>query len=63
MDGRPFDQQLFERGDAVDVEMVGGLVEQQQVRLQRQRERQCGALAFAARSGFGRALGRHAEAL
>jgi hypothetical protein len=46
--------EAFEQRDAVDVEMVGGLVQQQQVRLERQRERQRSALDFAA----GRALRR-----
>ena len=44
----PFSSRLFELRDAVDIEMIGGLVEQQQIGLHRERERQRGALAFAA---------------
>ena len=45
---RRFEQQLFELLDAGDVQVVGGLIEQQQVRFQRQGERQRRALALAA---------------
>ena len=45
---------VFERLDAVDVEMVGRLVEQQQVGLEREGQRQRRALALAARSALGR---------
>ena len=44
-------EQLFEQLDAGDIEMVGRLVEQQQIGLQRKGERQCCTLAFAARGG------------
>ena len=37
--GRALEQQVLEQRDAVDVEVVGRLVEQQQLRLQRERER------------------------
>ena len=46
--GRALEQQLFQRRDAVDVQVIGRLVEQQQVGLQRQCERERGALALAA---------------
>jgi hypothetical protein len=42
------EQQFLEQRDAVDVEVVGRFVEQQQLRLQREREGQRGALALAA---------------
>ena len=41
-------QELFEPGDGVDVEVVGGFVEEQQVRLPDQRARQEHAAAPAA---------------
>jgi len=44
----PLREQVLDEADAVDVEVVGRLVEQQQLRLQRQRQRQGRALAFAA---------------
>ena len=43
-------QQLLEQRDAVDVEMIGRLVEQQQVGRQRERQRERRALALAART-------------
>ena len=46
--GRTLQQQLLEQQDAVDVEMVGRLVQQQQVGLQRHRERQRRTFAFPA---------------
>ena len=42
-------QQLFQCLDAVDVEMVGRLVEQHDFRIERERQRERGAFAFAAR--------------
>ena len=44
-------EQFFEQLDTGNIEMVGRLVEQQQIGLQRKGERQCRPLAFAARSG------------
>ena len=42
-------QQILEERDAVDVEMIGRLIEEQQVGLARERERQCGPFALATR--------------
>src|SRR6185295_101229 len=47
---RHLQQQLFELCDAVDVEMVGGLVEEQQLGLESECERERRAFAFAARA-------------
>ena len=55
------EQQVLEQRDAVDVEVVGRLVEQQQLRLQRERERQRRPLALAARGGVGRDILREPE--
>ncbi len=60
---RSLDQEFFERRDAVDIQMVGRLVEHQQIGFQRQRQSERGAFAFAARGRFGCALGRNAETL
>jgi hypothetical protein len=49
MAGTHFRQQVLQQCDALDVEVVGRLVEQQQVGFQRQRQCQRGALALAAR--------------
>ncbi len=56
-------QQLLEDLDAVDVEMVGRLVEQQQFGIERERQRQRRALAFAARHLRRRGVGIHREAV
>ena len=40
-------QHTLQLCDAINVQMVGGLIQQQQVGLQRERQRQCGTLAFA----------------
>ena len=59
--GRALEQQVLEQRDAVDVEVVGRLVEQQQLRLQRERECECRALALSARGGAGRDILREPE--
>ncbi len=46
--GGPVEQQLLEPLDAVDVEVIGRLVEQQQLRFQRERRRERRTLALAA---------------
>ena len=56
-------QQLFQHQDAVDVQVVGRLVEQQQVGLQREGEGERGALALAAGDLGGRRVGVHREAV
>src|SRR5688572_27720152 len=56
-------QQVFQHQDAVDVEVVGRLVEQQQVGLEGEGPRQRGALALAARHALRRAVGVEAEAV
>ena len=56
-------QQVFQRFDAVDVEMVGGLVEQQQVGRDGEGQRQRRAFALAARHRSRRRVGIHREAL
>src|SRR5262249_8932648 len=61
--GRDLQQQLLEPLDARDVEMVGRLIEEQQVRLQSQRESQCGALALTAGAGCGSVLRVEIESL
>ena len=48
------DQQVFEQRDAGDVEMVGRLIQQQQVGLHGEGQRQCSAFAFAAGGGLRR---------
>ncbi len=53
----------LEQADAFDVEVVGGLVEQYQVRLERERERQRGTLDFTAGSLCGRRLPVESEAV
>ncbi len=45
--------ELLDALDGVEVEVIGGLVEQQQVGRERERERQRRALALAARRGLG----------
>ena len=61
---RALQQQLFERRDAVDVEMIGRLVEQQQVGLQaRARERAPRACARRRTRVCGAALRVEAEAM
>src|SRR5262249_45589351 len=54
--GRDLQQQLLESLDSLDVEMVGRLIEQQQIRFQSQRQGQCGALALTAGAGRGSML-------
>ncbi len=56
-------QQLLERLDAFDVEMVGGLIEQHQVRIHRERQRERGALALATGDRSGRGVRIHRESL
>ena len=56
-------QQIFERLDAVDVEMVGRLVEQQQIRIQREGQRERGAFALAARDLRRRRVDVHVESM
>jgi len=51
---RALGEQFLEQADAVDVEVVGGLVEQQQLRFERQSQRQRGALALSAEAASGR---------
>jgi hypothetical protein len=48
--GRDLQQQLFQPLDALDVEVVGGLIQKQQVGLQCERQCQCRPLALAARA-------------
>ena len=60
---RPGHQQVFQQRDAVDVEMVGGLVEQQQIGFFGQRQRQHPPLALAARGGGGGAVFIETEAM
>ena len=57
---RTLEQQLLDARDAVDVEVVRRLVEQEQLGLQRQRQGQRAALALAA--GQGRRIHRPVEA-
>ena len=52
--GRALGEQVFQQLDAVDVEVVGRFVEQQQLRLEGEGEGQCRPLAFTPR-GHGRA--------
>jgi hypothetical protein len=47
-----FDHQSFQNQDPVDIQVVGRLIEQQQVGLLREGEGERCALAFAAGSGF-----------
>src|SRR5207302_135086 len=61
--GRHFEQQLLEPLDAGNVEMVRRLIEQQQVGLQGERERQRRALALAARDRRGRSAVLDLEAV
>ena len=53
----------FEQLDAVDIEMVRRLVEQQQIGFERERQRERRALALAARGERGRCVGIDAEAM
>ena len=59
----PCATQLLDQRDAVDVEMVGGLVEQQQVGRQRERQRERRALASRRRRPLGRGRLVEAEAM
>ena len=61
--GGHLQQQLFEPLDAVDVEMVRRLVEQQQLRLQRERECQRRAFALATGAVARVALGVEVKAM
>src|SRR5579872_2427809 len=61
--GRYLEQQPLQTLDGLDVEVVGGLVQQQQIRLQRQRQRQSGALALSAGAGVRRHRAREIKAL
>ena len=56
-------QQVFEQGNAGNIQMVGRLVEQQQVRFFCQSECQHRAFALAARGGGGGAVFIEAEAM
>jgi hypothetical protein len=56
-------REFLEPLDAGEIEVVGRLVEQQQVGLERERERERGALALAARETGGRPVGREPEAI
>ena len=56
-------QQFLEGFDAVDVEMVGRLVEQQQFGIEGEGQRQCRALAFAARHLRRGGVGIHGESM
>jgi hypothetical protein len=57
----PFREHLFQPGDAVEVEVVGGLVQQQQVWFAREGARQGYALACAARQAGDDGVGRQAQ--
>ena len=61
--GGRFGDELLDQRDAVEVEMIGRLVQQQEVRRQRERERQRRALLLAARRGLGRGRLVEAEAM
>ena len=59
----PVEDQLLELLDGADVEMVGGLVEQQQVRLERERQRERGALGLSAGKALRIGIGIEGEPL
>ncbi len=61
--GRYPAEQILEQRDAGDIEVVGGLVEQQQIGFLGERQRQCGALALAARGPRGVGVLVHIEAM
>jgi hypothetical protein len=54
-------EQTFEQHDGVDIEVVRGLVEQQQVGVERERERERRALAFSARQAVRHDVGIERE--
>src|SRR5262249_26170393 len=61
--GRHFDQQLLEALDGFDVEMIGRLIEQQQIRLQRERQCERRELALPTGTRRRRARPRETEAM
>ncbi len=60
---RPLQEQLLQQHDAVDVEVVGRLVEQQQRRLERERQGKRRALGLSARRAGGGGAGVDGEAM
>ena len=57
------EQQGFQPGDSIEVQMVGGFVQQQQIRLVRQRTRQRHTFAHAAGEACGFFVGIQAQLL
>ena len=51
--GRHLEQQVLETFDGLDIEMIGGLIQQQQIGLQRERQGKLSALALSARATRG----------
>ncbi len=51
--GGSLEEQVLEERDAVDVEVIGRLIEQQELRLERECQCECRSLALAARARVG----------